>query len=120
MKRAALQNIDWGIAVSRFTAEKMAEKGVPRSRIFILSPHVDTRHYRVDAAAGSALRAGVCACRCWLATRPVNVPRKKRRREEVGKSYDEYAADPSIGIPADEVMARLRASYRARQTKSEG
>jgi antitoxin ParD1/3/4 len=45
---------------------------------------------------------------------------EKWLREEVGKSYDEYAADPSIGIPADEVMARLRASYRARQTKSEG
>jgi antitoxin ParD1/3/4 len=41
-------------------------------------------------------------------------------RDEVAKSYDEYAADPSIGIPAGEVMARLRASYRARQTKSEG
>ena len=41
-------------------------------------------------------------------------------RDEVAKSYDEYAADPSIGIPAGEVMARLRASYRARQAKSEG
>jgi len=40
-------------------------------------------------------------------------------RDEVAKSYDEYAADPSIGIPADEVMARLRASYRARQAKPE-
>ena len=40
-------------------------------------------------------------------------------RDEVAKSYDEYAADPSIGIPADDIMARLRASYRARQTKSE-
>ena len=41
-------------------------------------------------------------------------------RDEVAKSYDEYAADPSIGIPAGEVMARLRASYRARLAKSEG
>jgi antitoxin ParD1/3/4 len=45
---------------------------------------------------------------------------EKWLRDEVAKSYDEYAADPSIAIPADEVMARLRASYRARQTKSEG
>ena len=45
---------------------------------------------------------------------------EKWLRDEVAKSYDEYAADPSIGIPADQVMARLRASYRARQTKSEG
>jgi antitoxin ParD1/3/4 len=45
---------------------------------------------------------------------------EKWLRGEVAKSYDEYAADPSIGIPADQVMARLRASYRARQTKSEG
>jgi antitoxin ParD1/3/4 len=40
-------------------------------------------------------------------------------RGEVAKSYDEFAADPSIGIPADEVMARLRASYRERLGKPE-
>jgi putative addiction module CopG family antidote len=40
-------------------------------------------------------------------------------REEVARSYDEFAADPSIGIPADEVMARLRASYRERLGKPE-
>ena len=34
-------------------------------------------------------------------------------RDEVAKSYDEYAADPSIGIPGGEVMARLHASYCA-------
>ena len=36
---------------------------------------------------------------------------------EVAKSYDEFAADPSIGIPAGEVMARLRAAYRERLAK---
>jgi antitoxin ParD1/3/4 len=41
-------------------------------------------------------------------------------RDEVAKSYDEYAADPSSGIPAGEVKARLRASCRARQAKSQG
>jgi putative addiction module CopG family antidote len=39
-------------------------------------------------------------------------------RDEVAKSYDEYAADPGIGIPAEEVMGHLRASYRARLSKS--
>jgi putative addiction module CopG family antidote len=39
-------------------------------------------------------------------------------RGEVAKSYDEYAADPSIGIPAEEVMAHLRTSYRARVAKT--
>ena len=38
-------------------------------------------------------------------------------RDEVAKSYDEYAAEPRTGIPAGEVMARLRASYRARVAK---
>lgn len=38
-------------------------------------------------------------------------------RGEVAKSYDEFTADPSIGIPAGEVMARLRASYRERLAK---
>jgi putative addiction module CopG family antidote len=34
--------------------------------------------------------------------------------DEVVKSYDEFAADPGAGIPASEVMARLRAAYRHR------
>ena len=38
-------------------------------------------------------------------------------RDEVAKSYDDYAADPGIAIPAGELMARLRASYRTRPTK---
>ncbi len=38
-------------------------------------------------------------------------------RDEVAKSFDEYAADPSIGIPAGDVMARLRASYKVRLSK---
>lgn len=40
-------------------------------------------------------------------------------RDEVAKSHDEFVADPSIGIPASEIMARLRTSYLARQTKTE-
>ena len=40
-------------------------------------------------------------------------------RGEVTKSYDELANDPSSGIPADEIMARLRASYRQRRAKDE-
>jgi len=35
-------------------------------------------------------------------------------RDEVAKSYDELADDPTIGIPSSEIMARLRASYRER------
>ena len=38
-------------------------------------------------------------------------------RGEVAKSYDEFSADPSTGIPAGEVMTRLRASYRERLAK---
>jgi antitoxin ParD1/3/4 len=53
-----------------------------------------------------ALQARDAAIETWL-------------RGEVAKSYDEFAADPGIGIPADEVMARLRASYRGRVTKSQ-
>jgi Arc/MetJ-type ribon-helix-helix transcriptional regulator len=36
---------------------------------------------------------------------------EKWLRSEVAKSYDELAADPSIGIPAEEIMERLRVSY---------
>jgi hypothetical protein len=38
-------------------------------------------------------------------------------QEEVAKSYDEHAADPNTGIPADKIMARLRTSYQARNRK---
>lgn len=41
-------------------------------------------------------------------------------RGEVAKSYDEFTVDPSIGIPASEVMERLRASYRERLAKPKG
>ncbi len=32
-------------------------------------------------------------------------------RGEVAKSYDEFAANPGIGIPVEDMMARLRAAY---------
>src|SRR5271166_3109211 len=35
-------------------------------------------------------------------------------RGEVAKSCDDFAADPSISVPADQMMGRLRASYRKR------
>jgi antitoxin ParD1/3/4 len=38
-------------------------------------------------------------------------------RDEVTKSFDEFAADPSSGVPSDEIMARLSASYRERVAK---
>ena len=39
-------------------------------------------------------------------------------RDEVAKSYDEFAVNPATAFPADEVMAQLRASYRERLAKS--
>ena len=44
---------------------------------------------------------------------------EKWLRGEVARSYDEYAADPGIGIPAGETLARARAAYRARLAKPE-
>lgn len=38
-------------------------------------------------------------------------------RGEVAKSYDEFASDPSIGVPASDIMERLRASYKERLAK---
>ena len=38
-------------------------------------------------------------------------------RGEVARSYDELKNDPSTGIPADEVMGLIRASYRAKTDK---
>ena len=38
-------------------------------------------------------------------------------RGEVAKSYDELENDPSIGIPASDVMGLIRASYRAKMGK---
>jgi putative addiction module CopG family antidote len=39
-------------------------------------------------------------------------------RDEVIKSYDEFAADPSIGIHSGDVMVRLRALYRERLART--
>ena len=39
-------------------------------------------------------------------------------RGEVAKSYDEFAADPSLGLPADKIMERLRSAYRGRDAKN--
>ncbi|MBO3462847.1 type II toxin-antitoxin system ParD family antitoxin [Aetokthonos hydrillicola Thurmond2011] len=36
--------------------------------------------------------------------------------EEVVKSYDECAADETIGVPAEQVMARIRSQYHKRTT----
>ncbi len=38
-------------------------------------------------------------------------------QDEVAKSYDELAAAPETGIPASEVMAQLRETYRKRIAK---
>lgn len=40
-------------------------------------------------------------------------------RDEVAKSYDAHIADPKASVPAEEIMTRLRASYRARLTPSD-
>lgn len=42
---------------------------------------------------------------------------EKWLKEEVGKSYDDYAADSSTAISADELMPRVRAAYKARTAK---
>jgi antitoxin ParD1/3/4 len=38
-------------------------------------------------------------------------------QSEVAKSYDEMAANPGVGIPAEEIMDRLRAAHGARAAK---
>ncbi len=40
-------------------------------------------------------------------------------RDEVAKSYDDFAAGKEGGIPGDEMMVKLRANYRARLSKRE-
>jgi len=52
-----------------------------------------------------ALQARDAAVESWL-------------QDSVAKSYDEYEVNPSIGIPGDKIMSRLKASHAARQAKS--
>jgi antitoxin ParD1/3/4 len=40
-------------------------------------------------------------------------------RDEVAKSYDEYAAGSLRSVPAEEDLARLRSSFENRRAKSE-
>ncbi|GAA0550679.1 putative addiction module CopG family antidote [Rhizomicrobium palustre] len=44
---------------------------------------------------------------------------EKWLRTEVVQSCREYLADPSKAIPADQLMDRVRAAYRARTKKTE-
>lgn len=39
-------------------------------------------------------------------------------RQEVCKSVEEHQADPSGAIPAEEMLARVKASYQARTKKA--
>lgn len=41
---------------------------------------------------------------------------EKWLHEEVVKSYDEYAADASLGVASEQVLARIRSQYRKRTT----
>lgn len=41
---------------------------------------------------------------------------EKWLQEEVVKSYDECEADPTLGIPAEQIVARIRSQYRKRTT----
>ena len=43
---------------------------------------------------------------------------EKWLREEVVQSCKEYDADPSIGIPSEQIMDRVRAAYRERTKKT--
>jgi len=41
---------------------------------------------------------------------------EKWLREEIVKSYDECEADATLGVPAEQVMARIRSQYRKQTT----
>jgi antitoxin ParD1/3/4 len=41
---------------------------------------------------------------------------EKWLREEVVKSYDECEADATLGVPAEQMMARIRSEYHKRTT----
>lgn len=44
---------------------------------------------------------------------------EKWLREEVVKSYDECVADATLGVPAEQVMTRIRSQYRNRTTTAQ-
>ena len=66
------------------------------------------------ASASEVVRAGLRA----LQERDAAVERWLRT--EVVAAYDEHKADPSKAVPADQVMARLRARATARQAAAAG
>jgi antitoxin ParD1/3/4 len=42
---------------------------------------------------------------------------EKWLQQEVVKSYDECEADPTLAVPAEQVMTRIRAEYRKRTSR---
>ncbi|MBD2616124.1 type II toxin-antitoxin system ParD family antitoxin [Nostoc punctiforme FACHB-252] len=45
---------------------------------------------------------------------------EKWLRSEVVKSYDDLFADESLGIEAEDIVARVRSNYRKRTTQANG
>jgi len=84
---------------------------LPHDMAAMVKAKVDSGEYASESEVVRdglrALKARDAALEAWL-------------RDEAAKSYDEFVADRSIGIPAEDVMARVRASYRKRLGKSEG
>ena len=44
---------------------------------------------------------------------------EKWLREEVVKSYDDCEADAKLGVPAEQIMARIRSQYHKRTTEGQ-
>lgn len=83
---------------------------LPEEIVTMIKAKVTSGEY---ASESDVIRAGLrslqdrdAAIEAWL-------------REDVAESYDALAANPALVIPANDMMARLRTSYRERQAKRE-
>ena len=61
------------------------------------------------ATAGEAIRDGLNALRSW------DLDMEGWLRRDVARSFDDFLADPTTSIPAEEMMNRVRASYVAKR-----
>ena len=68
---------------------------------------------RAKIASGEYASASEVVQDGLLALRDQDCEVERWLREEAAKSYDEYQTNPSIGIPAEEIMDRVRETYRA-------
>ncbi len=93
-------------------------RGIIAGESSVSPPHDRAAMFRAKVASGEYASESEMIRNGLRALQARDRAIESRLRGEVANSYDELANDSTTGIPAAEIMARLRASYRERVAKT--